>query len=154
MIRKVSRGLLQKGVKQGDRVCVHSRNDIYYDPVVLSIIAAGAVGVPIPASYSAHEAADAPKESSSSWIFADPEISAAEAASVAGLDKSHIIGSIRGTILEAIQTPPFCLSSSMGRQHAHQSIRKLLPCCCPQVGQRESQSLPQSRTPILSPSRF
>lgn len=91
MIRKVARGLLQKGVKQGDRVCLHSRNDIYYVLVVLGIIAAGAVGVPIPARYSALEAADTVKDSTSSWMFADPELPAAEAASIAGLDKSHVI---------------------------------------------------------------
>ena len=91
MIRKIARGLLQKGVKQGDRVCVYSRNDICYVPVVLGIIAAGAVAVPIPARYSAREAADTIKDSTSSWIFADPELAAAEAASIAGLDKSHVI---------------------------------------------------------------
>lgn len=91
MIRKIASGLLQKGVKQGDRVCIYSRNDIYYVPVVLGIIAAGAVAVPMPSSYSASEAADALKDSTSSWIFADPELADAEAASMAGLDKSHVI---------------------------------------------------------------
>ena len=91
MIRKIAGGLLQKGVKQGDRVCIYSRNDIYYVPVVLGIIAAGAVAVPMPSDYSASEAADALKDSTSSWIFADPGLAAAEAASMASLDKFHII---------------------------------------------------------------
>jgi acyl-coenzyme A synthetase/AMP-(fatty) acid ligase len=91
MIRKISRGLNQKGVKQGDRVSIFSRNNIYYIPVVLGIIAAGAVGVPIPASYSALQAADTLKLSASSWIFADPKIPAAEAAGLAGLDNSHVL---------------------------------------------------------------
>lgn len=58
---------------------------------MLGIIAAGAVAVPIPSSYSTREAADALKDSTSSWIFADPELAAAEVASMAGLDKSHVI---------------------------------------------------------------
>ncbi len=91
MIGKIASGLLQKGVKQGDRVCVYSLNDIYYVPVALGIIAAGAVAVPIPATYSAREAADTVKDSTSSWIFADPELAGAEPASIAGLDKSHVI---------------------------------------------------------------
>ena len=91
MIRKIAGGLLQKGVKQGDRVCIYSRNDIHYVPVVLGIIAAGAVAVPIPSGYSASEAVDTLKDSTSSWIFADPELPAAKAASMASLDKSHII---------------------------------------------------------------
>ena len=91
MIRKIAGGLLQKGVKQSDRVCIYSRNDIYYVPVVLGIIAAGAVAVPIPSSYSTHEAADALKDSTSSWIFANSDLAAAEVASMAGLDKSHVI---------------------------------------------------------------
>lgn len=58
---------------------------------MLDIIAAGAVAVPIPSSYSTREAADALKDSTSSWIFANPELAAAEVASMAGLDKSHVI---------------------------------------------------------------
>ena len=58
---------------------------------MLGVIAAGAVAVPIPASYSAHEAADTVKDSTSSWMFADPELAAAEAVSIAGLDRSHVI---------------------------------------------------------------
>lgn len=91
MIGQIAGGLLQKGVKQSDRVCVFSRNDIYYVPVVLGIIAAGAMAVPLPANYNASEAADALKDSSSSWIFAAPELPAAEAASIASLDESHVI---------------------------------------------------------------
>ena len=91
MIRKIAGGLLQKGVKQSDHVCVYSGNDINYVPVVLGIIAAGAVAVPIPSHYSAREAADAVKDSTSSWIFANPEFAVAEVASIAGLDKSHVI---------------------------------------------------------------
>ena len=86
MIRKIAGGLLQKSVKRGDRVCIYSRNDIYYIPVVLGIIAAGAVAVPISSGYSAREAADILKNTTSSWIFADPELAAAET-----IDRSHII---------------------------------------------------------------
>ena len=60
-------------------------------PVLLGIIAAGAVAVPIPSSYSTREAADALKDSTSSWIFANPDLAAAELVSMAGLDKSHVI---------------------------------------------------------------
>lgn len=91
MIGQIAGGLLQKGVKQSDHVCIFSRNDIYYVPVVLAIIAAGAVAVPIPSSYNASEAADVLRDSTSSWIFAAPELPATEAASIAGLDKSHVI---------------------------------------------------------------
>lgn len=91
MIRKIAGGLLQKGVKQSDHVGIYSSNDIYYVPVVLGIIAAGAVAVPIDSNYSAREATDALKDSTSSWIFASPEFAVAEVASMAGLDKSHVI---------------------------------------------------------------
>ena len=91
MVRKIAGGLLQKGVKQSDHVCIYSGNDIHYIPVVLGIIAAGAVAVPIPSNYSAREAADALKDSNSSWIFASPELAVAEVASMAGLDKFHVM---------------------------------------------------------------
>lgn len=66
MIHKIAGSFSQKGVKQGDHVRIYSRNDIYYVTVVLVIIAAGAVAVPIPSSYSTREAADALKDSTSS----------------------------------------------------------------------------------------
>ena len=91
MVRKIAGGLLQKGVKQSDHVCVYSGNDIHYIPVVLGIIAAGAVAVPIHSNYSTREAADALKDSNSSWIFANPELAVAEVASMAGLDKFHVM---------------------------------------------------------------
>ena len=91
MVRKIAGGLLQKGVKQNDHVCVYSGNDIHYVPVVLGIIAAGAVAVPIPSNRSTREAADALKDSNSSWIFASPELAVAEVASMAGLDKFHVM---------------------------------------------------------------
>ena len=91
MIRKIAGGLLQKGVKQSDHVCIYSGNHIHYVPVVLGIIAAGAVAVPIDSNYSAREAADVFKASTSSWIFVSPEFMVAEVASMAGLDKSHVM---------------------------------------------------------------
>ena len=91
MIRSIAGGLLQKGVKQHERVCVYRLNDIYYVPVVLGIIAAGAVAVPLSSRYSASKVASVLKDSNSSWIFAHPELASGEAASIAGLDKSHIV---------------------------------------------------------------
>ena len=58
---------------------------------MLGIIAAGAVAVPIPSNYSTREAANALKDTTSSWIFASPELAVAEVASMAGLDKSHVM---------------------------------------------------------------
>lgn len=82
---------MQKGVKKNDHVGIYGRNDINYVPVVLGIIAAGAVAVPVPSSYSTREAADALKDSASSWIFANSDLAAAEVASLAGLDESRVI---------------------------------------------------------------
>ena len=58
---------------------------------MLGIIAAGAVAVPIHSNYSTREAADLLKNLTSSWIFASPELAVAEVASMAGLDKSHVM---------------------------------------------------------------
>ena len=91
MIRKIAGGLLQKGVKQSDHVGIYSGNDIYYVPVVLGVIAAGAVAVPIPSNWRTRQAADALKDTNSSWIFASPELAVAEVASMAGLEKSHVM---------------------------------------------------------------
>ena len=91
MIHRIAGGLLRKGVKQTDHVCIYSRNNIHYVPVVLGIIATGAVAVPIPASYKASKAADVIKSSSSAWMFADRNLPAIEAASMADLDESYVI---------------------------------------------------------------
>lgn len=92
IIRKLVAGFHAAGLKEGDCVCIHSFNDIYYPILVLGIIAAGGIFTGTNPAYTQHELEHTIKTAEATWLITEPEFTKVilDAAKNRGIPESKI----------------------------------------------------------------
>lgn len=92
IIRKLVAGFHAAGLKQGDCVCLHSFNDIYYSLMFLGIIAAGGIFAGTNPSYTEFELVHHIKTSNTKFLITEPEMldNILAAAKTSGIPQSNI----------------------------------------------------------------
>ncbi|GKZ23751.1 hypothetical protein AbraIFM66951_000595 [Aspergillus brasiliensis] len=74
LVRQLAAGLRAAGLENGDCVCLHSFNDIYYSIVVLGIIAAGGVYMGTNPGYTSHELSYHLRAAQCKFVISEPEL--------------------------------------------------------------------------------
>ncbi|RDH32426.1 hypothetical protein BDQ94DRAFT_179364 [Aspergillus welwitschiae] len=74
LVRQLAAGLRAAGLKDGDCVCLHSFNDIYYSILVLGIIAAGGIYMGTNPGYTSHELDYHLRVAQAKFVISDPEM--------------------------------------------------------------------------------
>ncbi|PYH28470.1 acyl--CoA ligase [Aspergillus neoniger CBS 115656] len=74
LVRQLAAGFKAAGLKDGDCVCLHSFNDIYYSILVLGIIAAGGIYMGTNPSYTSHELGYHLREAQVKFVISEPEM--------------------------------------------------------------------------------
>ncbi|KAF2404608.1 4-coumarate-CoA ligase-like protein, partial [Trichodelitschia bisporula] len=93
LTRQQAAGLREAGLQDGDCVCLHSFNDIYYSMAFLGIIAAGGIFAGTNPAYTTYELTHAIRTAAIRFFIVDPALlpNVLAACTETGLPHSHII---------------------------------------------------------------
>jgi 4-coumarate--CoA ligase len=117
--KRIALGLIDAGLKPGDRVLLSSPNNLFYPPMFLGVLMAGGIFTGASPAFVARELAYQLKDSAASFLIANESVldTALEAAEEIGFQKGHIFVFDSDGPLSEDQSGPGAKGRQQGCRH-------------------------------------